>query len=346
MNGIADKFNEAGLMIFAPSCEAARICTSKSAAKKFMYKTKIPTPKFGVFDRENMAIEYVWKSSMPVVVKYDNHLHGISSVVCDSFNEAKRTIEQAFGEFQKKIVIEDYVDGKEFSYYIITDGFNALPLNSVVPYKYSLNGDGGAIGSGVGAYAPFYMLDTSIERRIFKEVIYPALDELAKNGNSYVGILGVDMILSRDGEINVLEFNSFLQEPDAQCVLNLLDENVFYLMRSAIIGTLVDLYPEVKTLSQYSASVVLNAGNYPVSLIGGDVIKGIDAIEDEIDIAQFKTLRLSDGTYKTIGGRTLVLTAVGATLSSAVKKVYENVELVNFEGIRYRSDIGKHLFLE
>ncbi len=346
LNGIADRFNEAGLMVFAPSVEAARVCLSKSAAKKFMYKTKIPTPKFGVFDRENMAIEYARKSAMPLVVKYDNHMHGVNAVVCDSFNEAKRAIEQAFGDFQKKIVIEDYIDGKEFSYYIITDGFNALPLNSVVPYKYSLNGDGGAINSGVGAYAPFYMLDNSLERRIFKDVIYPALDELAKNGNSYVGILGVDMILGRDGEINVLEFNSFLQEPDAQCVLNLLDENIFYLMRSAIIGTLVDLYPDVKTIPQYAASVVLNAGNYPVSLRGGAVIYGLEELDDEIDVAQFKTIGLSDGTYKTIGGRTLVLTAVGATLSSAVNKVYENVELVKFEGMRYRTDIGNHLGLE
>ncbi len=345
INGIADKFNDAGLMIFAPSIEAARICTSKSAAKKFMYKTKIPTPKFGVFDRENMAVEYARKSRMPIVIKSDNHMHGENAVVCDSFKEAKRVIEEAFGSFQKKIVIEDFIDGQEFSYYIITDGFNALPLNSVVPYKYSLNGDGGLINSGVGAYAPYYMLDNTIERKLFKEVIYPALDELSKNGNSYVGILGVDVIIDRDGNINVLEFNSFLQEPDAQCVLGLLNENIFYLMRSAIIGTLIDLYPEIKVLPQYAASVVLNAGNYPVSSRGGELIYGLENIEDDVETAQFKTIKQADGTYKTTGGRTLVLTAVGATLSSAVEKVYENVDLISFEGKKYRTDIGKRLIL-
>lgn len=344
-NGIADKFNEAGLMIFAPSVEAARICLSKSAAKKFMYKTKISTPKFGVFDRENMAIDYIRKARMPIVIKTDNHLHGENTVVCDSFNEAKRVIEDAFASFQKKIVIEDFIDGKEFSYYVITDGFNAMPLNSVVPYKYSLEGDGGLINSGVGAYAPSYMLDSTIERKLFKDVIYPALDELTKNGNSYVGILGIDVIIGRDGKLYVLEFNSFLQEPDAQCVFGLMNENISYLMRSAVIGTLVDLYPEVKMLPQYAASVVLNSGNYPVSSKSGEIIQGLEEVGEDADVAHFKTAKCEDGSYKTVGGRTLVLTSIGATLTNAVEKVYENASLIKFEGKKYRTDIGKHLTL-
>lgn len=345
IENIADKFNDAGLMIFAPSSESARICLSKSAAKKFMYKTRIPTPKFGIFDRENMAIDYARKSPMPVVIKTDNHQAGENTIVCESFKSAKRVIEEAFNNMNKKIIIEDYVQGQEFSYYIITDGYNALPLSSVVPYKYSSNGDGGLISSGVGAYAPFYMLNHEMERKIFKEIIYPALDELGKNNNQYVGILGIDIVIDRNGKLNVLEFNSFLQEPDAQCVYSLLDENISNLMRSAVIGTLVDMYPEIKQKHQYAVSVVLNSGNYPISGKGGSVIKGLDETDEDVLVSHFNTYKNFNDQLETVGGRTLCVSAVGATLHSAADKVYENIKLIDFDSKKYRTDIAKTIVI-
>lgn len=345
INGIADKFNNAGLMIFAPCAEAAKICTSKSSAKKFMYKTRIPTPKFGIFDRENMAVDYARKSTMPIVIKTDCHLPGENTVVCESFKIAKRVIEEAFNSQNKKLVIEDYAMGQEFTYYIITDGYNALPLSSVVPYKYSLDGDGGLVSSGVGAYAPFYMINKELEQRIFKEIIYPTLDELGKNHNQYVGILGIDIVLDNTGKLNVLEFNSFLQEPDAECVLALIDENIENLMRAAVTGSLTNEYAEIKKLEQYALSVVLNAGNYPVSGKSGAVISGLEDVDDEINVAHFKTCKNARDEFETIGGRTLSVTAVGATLESAMKKAYENAKLIQFEGKKHRNDIGKTILL-
>ena len=224
-SGIAERFNEAGLMVFAPSADAAKISIYKSVGKKFMYKTKVPTPKFGIFDRENMAIDYARKSQYPLLVKTDMHISGENIYVCDNFKIAKRIIENLFDSKHKKVIIEDYVSGQEFSYYVITDGYNAMPLESVVPYKGTLEGNGGSLTSGLGAYAPFYMIDRNLESRIFQEVVYPTLDELAKNGNPYVGVLGIDIILDRQGKLNVIEFNSFFKEPDAQCILELLDEN-------------------------------------------------------------------------------------------------------------------------
>lgn len=345
INSIADRFNEAGLMVFAPSIDAAKICTSKSVAKKFMYKTKIPTPKFGIFDRENMAVDYARKSRMPIVIKTDNHQAGENTVVCESFKTAKRVIEESFNNMNKKLVIEDYVMGQEFTYYIITDGYNALPLSSVVPYKYSLDGDGGLVTSGVGAYAPFYMLNSDLEKRIFKEVVYPALDELGRNNNQYIGIIGIDMVLDRFGKLNVLEFNSFFQEPDAESVLALLDENIVRMMRAAVMGTLVDEFPGVRILPQYSVSVVLNSGNYPVSGKSGSLITGIDEVDDEINVAHFKTAKNANDGYETVGGRTLSVTATGATLQSAMDKAYENVKLIDFDGKKHRNDIGKTVVL-
>lgn len=345
MNEIADKFNEAGLMIFAPSCEAARITLSKSSGKKFMYKTKIPTPKFGIFDRENMALDYARKSRYPVIVKTDGHMHGENVYVCESFKIAKRVISDLFDNKNLKIIIEDFIVGQEFSYYIITDGYNAMPVASVVPYKYVLEGNGGSVTSGLGAYAPFYMLDSALESRIFKEIIYPALDELAKGGNNYVGILGIDIIMDRNKRLNVLEFNPFFKEPDAQVVLSLLDVNFVDVMRAAVVGSLVDEYREISVKPMYSLSVVLNSGNYPSSCKYGSLISGLEEALEYSEISHFNTIKDVEGNWLTAGGRSMAVTAVASTLDKASQKAYESIDLINFDGKKYRKDIGKTVLI-
>lgn len=345
MNDIADRFNEAGMMIFAPSCESARITSSKSVSKKFMYKTKIPTPKFGIFDRESMAVDYIRKAKYPLIVKTDGHMHGENVYVCDSFTIAKRIIGDLFDNQHKKVLIEDLVQGQEFSYYVITDGYNAMPVSSVVPYKHVLEGNGGAITSGLGAYAPFYMIDRALEGRIFKEIIYPALDELGRNGNQYVGILGVDIIMDRNGKLNVLEFNPFFKEPDAQCVLSLLDENFVDMMRASVVGSLVDEFKEIKHKSSYALSVVLNAGSYTDSGKYGSLISGIDEACEYCDIVHFNTIKDVEGNYLTAGGRSLVITSSASTLDKAAENAYECVDFIKFEGLKYRKDIGKTVLI-
>lgn len=344
-NGIADKFNEAGLMIFAPTQEAAKITNSKSIAKKFMYKTKIPTPKFGIFDRENMAVDYARKSKYPLVIKTDAHQHGENVFICDNFKIAKRIIEDLFDSAQKKVIIEDYIAGQEFSYYIISDGYNAMPLNSVVPYKSVLEGNGGAVTSGLGAYAPFYMIDSKLESKIFKQIVYPALDELSKSKNQYVGILGIDIILDRSGNLNVIEFNPFLKEPDAQCVLQLLNEDLTQIMNAAVVGSLVDEYREIAAKPFFATSVVLSSGNYPAEGSYGEVITGLDEIEEHCEIAYFNTTKDANGNILTTGGRNIVLTTEASTLEKSAQKLYECVELIGFESMKYRKDIGKTLII-
>ncbi len=344
-SGIADKFNEAGLMIFAPTQEAAKITNSKSIAKKFMYKTKIPTPKFGIFDRENMAVDYARKSKYPLVIKTDAHQHGENVFICDNFKIAKRIIEDLFDSAQKKVIIEDYIAGQEFSYYIISDGYNAMPLNSVVPYKSVLEGNGGAVTSGLGAYAPFYMIDSKLESKIFKQIVYPALDELSKSKNQYVGILGIDIILDRSGNLNVIEFNPFLKEPDAQCVLQLLNEDLTQIMNAAVVGSLVDEYREIAAKPFFATSVVLSSGNYPAEGSYGEVITGLDEIEEHCEIAYFNTTKDANGNILTTGGRNIVLTTEASTLEKSAQKLYECVELIGFESMKYRKDIGKTLII-
>ena len=344
-SGIADKFNEAGLMIFAPTQEAAKITNSKSAAKKFMYKTKIPTPKFGIFDRENMAVDYARKSKYPLVIKTDAHQHGENVFICDNFKIAKRIIEDLFDSAQKKVIIEDYVAGQEFSYYVISDGYNAMPLNSVVPYKSVLEGNGGALTSGLGAYAPFYMIDSNLESKIFNQIVYPALDELSKGRNQYVGILGIDIILDRNGNLNVIEFNSFLKEPDAQCVFDLLDDDIARIMNATVVGSLVDDYREIASKPLFSTSIVLSSGSYPSEGSYGDVITGLEEAQEHCEVAYFNTIKDANGNMLTSGGRTLVLTTEASTLEKSAQKLYECVELVGFDSMKYRKDIGKTVII-
>lgn len=340
-NNIAEKFNEAGLMIFAPSSESSKIATSKSISKKFMYKTKIPTPRFGIFDRENMAIDFARKSQYPLVVKADSHQHGENVYICDTFAIAKRIISDLFDLQHKKVIIEDFVAGQEFSYYVLTDGYNAMPIGSAVPYKYVLEGNGGAVTSGLGSYSPFYMIDRTLESKIFKEIVYPALDELSKNGNQYIGILGVDIIIDRTGKLNVIEFNPFFKEPDAQSILEILDENLIDIMRAAIVGSLVDDYKELNQKEYYSTSVVLTAGNYPDDGNFGEIITGLDEAEEEANIVHFNTRKDNKNRFVTAGGRTLVITTKASTLEKSAKKMYESIENIEFKGMRYRKDIGK-----
>lgn len=343
--GITEKFNEAGLMIFAPTLEAARIAQYKSVGKKFMYKSKISTPKFGIFERENLAIDYARKSKYPLVVKTDMHQHGENVYICDNFKIAKRVIENLFDNKHKKVVIEDYVQGQEFSYYVITDGYNAMPLSSAVPYKGSKEGNGGVITSGLGAYAPSYMIDSTIESRIFKEIVYPALDELAKSGNQYIGILGIDIIIDRSGNLNVIEFNPFFKEPDAQCVLDLLDVNLLDLAKAAIVGSLVDEYREIPIKPLFNTSVVINSGSYPAEGKYGCVIKGLEEAEEQCSIAHFNTFKNNENDFCTSGGRTLVITTNASTLERAAKKAYECVDLIEFESKKHRKDIGKTILI-
>ena len=299
---------------------------------------------FGIFDRENMAIEYVRKSQYPLLVKTDTHVSGENVYVCDNFKIAKRVIENLFASKHKKIVVEDYVPGQEFSYYVLTDGYNAMPVESVVPYKGTLEGNGGNLTSGLGAYSPFYMIDRDLESKIFREVVYPVLDELAKNGNPYVGILGIDMIIDRQGKLNVIEFNPFFKEPDAQCVLALLDENLLKIMCATIVGSLVDDYREIKMSPFYSSSVVLSSGNYPNEGVYGSVISGLEPAEEVAEIAHFNTIKKQD-LFITSGGRTLAVTATASTLENATKKVYDALDYIDFDEKKYRKDIGKTLIV-
>lgn len=330
---ITSVFQQNNQMIFAPTQDSAHICLNKSYSKKFMYKNSIPCPKFGIFDKPQLAIEYVQKSNMPVVIKTDEHQEkGV--LICSSFPMAKKFIDEIFDRNEKKVIIEDYIFGHEFSFYVITDGYHAIPLGSVATYKNELEGNGGFLTSGMGAFTPDYKISKQAENKILQQIIYPTLETLAHHQSPYVGILGVDLILTSDDQLFALEFNPFLKSPDSEAVLALINENLYNLFQACVVGSFADDYENIDIADNYAISCVIGATTKE------KIISGLDDLDDDTLIAHINTHKNQYLEYETTGGKTLVVTRTARVLSKAIEDLYEEVSIINFDGIKYRKDIG------
>ena len=234
---IVELFNKNNQAIFAPQRNAAKLVFDKALAKKILYKLRIPTPKFGIFEKQNMVLDYIKNLKNPFVLKTDDNN---SAAIFTSYQVAKTLVESSFIEKNKRIIVEDYIYGTPFSFYTITDGYKALPIGSSITYKHSLEGNGGQLTSGMGACAPNYKLSIEQEYYLMDNVIYPTLDYCEIEGNPYLGILGVNGVLTDDGRMFILGWQSFMQDCDAQAVLDILDEDLFELFNSCVIGSFSD----------------------------------------------------------------------------------------------------------
>lgn len=327
-------FTDNGQQVFGPTAKSAEICTSKSYGKKFLYKLRVPTPKFGIYEKSALAIDYVRNSRMPIVAKTDEFRGVNGTLVCNSFAIARAFIEESFLRGEQKIILEDFVYGHEFSFYAITDGYNALPLTSVANYKFDLDGNGGLLTPGMGCYTPDYKVSLEQENFIMNSIINPALEILAQNETPYVGILGVDAVVTPDGDIVALEFNSSFQEHDCQSVLSLIQDDLFLLMQACATGSFADDYSNINIAEEFSVSAVLSSGRK-----SGSIIYGLDNIDESTQVAHFNTHKNSYLEYETVGGRTLLVTRNAKTLSTAVKNLYEDLDLIEFEGKKHRKDL-------
>lgn len=337
-NDIASVFQRNNQMIFAPTQVSAEICTSKSFGKKFMYKNRIACPRFGVYDKVALAIDYISKSHMPVVIKADEHQGRNSVLVCNSFQSAKIFTEELFESDEKRVIIEDYIFGHEFSYYVVTDGYHALPLGSVANYKHELEGNGGILTSGMGSYTPDYKVSNQVEKRILQQIIYPTLNNLARQQTPYIGILGVDFVMAENEQLFAIEFNSFLQSPDCQGILALLNENIYNLFEACVVGSFADDYEQLDMEDSYAASLVL-LGKKKYSAPA--IIHGLEDLDESTQVSHFNTKKNQYLEYEAIGDRTLVVTRTARTLSRAIETLYDEVSLIKFDGMKYRKDISK-----
>lgn len=316
MNSIANVFTKENLNIFAPTSEAARIALSKASSKKTLYKLRIQTPKFGIFDRENLAIEYARNSKYPLVVKNDIHTKGEKPVFCNSFPKAKLAIEKLFEDFNKRILIEDYVQAKEVSFYLITDGYTALPIGRVCSKKH-YDGHYYENQEDVNlSYGPDYYISDELESRIMSRVVYPVIDEISKHSNPYVGILGIDLLINGNN-FQVLEFNTFFNSVDMQSALPLIKNNLYDLLFAATFGSLSDEYTKIDFENFSSISLELK---------NSTKIKE-DTAED-INVSYSNNNRI-------------VLTSLGATLSTAKNNLQDYIESLDLSETELHPDILK-----
>lgn len=333
---VVELFNKNSQAIFAPQKNAAKLIYDKALAKKVLYKLRIPTPKFGIFEKQNMVLDYIKNLKNPFVIKTDDNN---SATVFTSYQTAKTLVDSSFIEKNKRLIIEDYIYGTPFSFYTLTDGYKALPIGSSITYKHSLEGDGGQLTSGMGACAPNYKLSLEQEYYLMDNVIYPTLDYCEIEGYPYLGVLGINGILTEDGRIFVLGWQAFMQDCDAQAVLEIIDEDLFGLFNSCIIGSFSDETDGIKLFNKYSASLVLTCKNKDNV---ENTIKGLDNLEEETLLTFYPSVNKNkylelEANY----GSVVVLTSSGTTASKAVSKMYEEVEDIDFKGMHYRKDICK-----
>lgn len=312
---IANIFNKENLSIFAPTAEAARVVLSRASLKKTLYKLRIQTPKFGIFDRENLAIEYARNSKYPLVVKNDAYIKDEKPTFCNSFSKAKLAIEKLFEDFNKRILIEDYIQAKEVSFYLITDGYTALPLGSVCSKKH-YDGYYYENQNRVNlSYSPDYYISDELESKIMSRVVYPIIDEIAKHSNPYVGILGIDFLLTGNN-FQVLGFNTFFDSLGMQSVLPLVKNNLYDLFFAATFGSLSDEYSKIDFVDSSSISLELKNSQLIVEDEDGQV--SISYSNDD----------------------KVVLTSLGGTLTSAKNNLQDYLKSLDLD----KSDLDFNIF--
>jgi phosphoribosylamine--glycine ligase len=233
-NNIAELFTEANQTIVAPTADAALVTLSKATAKKMMYRLNIPTVKFGIFERENQAIDYISKERKALVVKHDYHIINEYPVFTATFSQAKKAIEKAFSYTENKVIIEDYIDAKEVTMYFITDGYSAYPIGSCCIEDKEL-------ANSRSVFSPDDCISEELERKIINEVVYPVIDDIAAKNQAYCGILGVDLFVDGDN-YKVIEFNPFFKQLDFQAILPTIKSDITDIFYSTGIGSLSDEY--------------------------------------------------------------------------------------------------------
>jgi len=340
-NGIANIFKQENLKIFAPTQEAAQIATSRSFAKKFLYKNKIPTPKYAIFDKENSALDYLGKAEFPLMVKYD-HLAHQDSFLCTSLIKARNIISNVFNEVEKKVVIEEYLEGEIITFSILTDGYNVIPLPYTKIYKRTLNGDGGAFTKGVGAYTPTNKISEDTEQKIAKEIIFPLLDVMQAHYMPYEGFLSVQLIILPNNEVKVLEFLPTISIPEATCTLQLIENDLLEIIYAATEGALEDYQGNIIISEDTCVSVALMSGSYPINPKTNSPVEGIEDLDDDnINLYYNETGMNEYYEVVTTGGRPFFMTSRASTLNKATENLYNNIGTINFNGKNYRTDIGK-----
>jgi len=342
VDGWVDALRAGGVRVFGPSAKAAQLEGSKGFTKDICAKYAIPTGAYGRFTDAAKAKEYLARQSMPIVIKADGLAAGKGVVIATRRREAERVVEEMFagkfGEASRSIVIEEYLEGEEISFFALCDGETAVEFGSAQDHKAVGEGDTGPNTGGMGTYAPAPIMTQPLRAEIMERIILPTVKAMKKEGAPFTGVLFAGLMITKDGP-KVIEYNVRFGDPETQVLMARLDEDLASLLYQAASGKLPAR--PVKFRPEAALCVVMAAKGYPGEYKKGTEIKGVEAAQSlpDTDVFHAGTM-LSDGRLLANGGRVLGVTARGKTVAEAQRKAYEAVDAIDWPEGFCRRDIG------
>ncbi|ADJ25967.1 phosphoribosylamine/glycine ligase [Dehalogenimonas lykanthroporepellens BL-DC-9] len=342
MAGIVDELQSQRIPVFGPTRDAARLEGSKEYARYIMEKNAIPCARGCSFTLFEDALKYLRTQSIPVVVKADGLAAGKGVSVCFSQSEAEKALsnimqKRVFGDAGSRVIIEECLEGQELSVLAFTDGQTIQMMSPACDYKRAFNGNCGPNTGGMGAYSPPPFFNSRLEEQIRATIMEPVIRTLGNEGIVYRGVLYAGIMLTHEGP-KVLEFNARFGDPETQIILPLLKTDLAQIMKAVINGTLGK--QSIEWENNACVTVVIASGGYPGDFKKGLEVHGLDNLEQDIMVFHAGTRISNDNRIVTSGGRVLNVTACGNSIAEARDKVYRNIDGINFEGSRYRSDIA------
>ena len=340
--GVADRLRDAGIPVFGPSAEAARLEASKSFTKEVCAAAGVPTAAHATFSDATAARAHAEAQGAPIVVKADGLAAGKGVVVAATIEEALGAIDGMFdGEFGAagaEVVIEEFMEGEEASLFVLCDGEEMLPVGTAQDHKRVGEGDTGPNTGGMGAYSPAPVLDAEVERRALEEIVRPTLREMCRRGTPYRGVLYAGLMI-RDGAARLVEYNVRFGDPECQALMMRLGAQALDLMQAAVEGRLAEA--RVNWADDHALTVVMAARGYPGQYEKGGEISGLENCPGDSDGMVFHAgTALRDGRVVASGGRVLNVTARGPSLREAADRAYAMVDRIDWPEGFCRRDIG------
>ncbi len=341
--GLVDKLEAVGIKAFGPSAQAASLEGSKGFMKDLSAKYNIPSAEYGRFDEPDSAKEFILRGQTPIVVKADGLAAGKGVIICRNQNEAYAAVdhimtERAFGGAGEEVIIEEFMEGEEASFFALVDGENAVALRSAQDHKPAFDGDEGPNTGGMGAYTPAPVVDDAMANRIMDEIIYPTIKAMATEGKPYKGVLYAGLMITEEGP-RLIEFNVRFGDPECQPLMVALKSDILDALIASAEGTLDKI--SLEWHDEATLIVVMAANGYPGRYDKGSEINGVDDANAMKDVFVFHAgTRADNGTLLANGGRVLGITAKAKTVAQAQKLAYKAVDKIDWPGGFNRTDIG------
>jgi phosphoribosylamine--glycine ligase len=341
--GIVDRFNELRLPCFGPSAAAAQLEGSKAFTKDFLARHDIPTAAYQNFSELEPALAYIRDQGAPIVIKADGLAAGKGVIVATTLAEAEQAATDmlsggTFGTAGATIVVEEFLDGEEASFIVVTDGDSILPLATSQDHKARDEGDVGPNTGGMGAYSPAPVVTPDIEQEIMQQVIWPTLEGMRADGHPYLGFLYAGLMVMPDGTPKVIEFNCRLGDPETQPIMMRLQSDLVEICGATLNGSLAEQSADWD--SRAALGVVMSAGGYPAAYAKGHAISGLDAADSDEQKVFHAGTRLDGNSAVTSGGRVLCVVGLGENVAAAAHSAYDAVGKIDWQQVYYRRDIG------